>query len=330
MTAPRALPHLEEVSIHRGGRDATRRNVQVLCVEKGHFRYPWGDQAVALRPGEVMVFWSAFDRWPVATNRAGDYLRLSIPSEIFFAWPLPEVFRRWILAGWAFTASEPGRWGLDLGLFRGWRADLTGADPAARQWALFEMQARVGRLASSVASRANGLSESNRAPVPHHPSDREGGILTASAVIPLGPQTRGVNDSDSRFTAHGSSGMAAPSTDAARDAHGPPTYDQVTAGARMVQYVVEHYAEPVRWPDVARAAGLSPDRAQRCFARCYGMTMHRYLQQFRLSRASLLLARGDAKVIDIAMEVGFPTLSNFYRSFEAAFGRPPSAFRKQG
>lgn len=103
---------------------------------------------------------------------------------------------------------------------------------------------------------------------------------------------------------------------------------QACSVARLAQFVTEHYAERWRWQDAAQNAGLSPQLARRCFERLYGMTLHQYVLRLRLARAKQLLATADIKIVDVALESGFPTLSNFYRLFEAETQRTPSAFRK--
>ena len=123
--------------------------------------------------------------------------------------------------------------------------------------------------------------------------------------------------------------------DTARPARAPepvaavsPRLSKAGAAALLARYLAEHYPEPVRWEAAAQAAGLSPATARRCFIQCYGMTLHQYLLHLRMARARQLLANADGKIIDIAMEAGFPTLSNFYRTFEAVVGQTPSAYRK--
>ena len=107
-----------------------------------------------------------------------------------------------------------------------------------------------------------------------------------------------------------------------------PRPSEAGAAAFLARYLAERYTEPVRWEVAARVAGLSSATARRCFLQCYGMTLHQYLLHLRMARARQLLAHSDAKIIDIALEAGFPTLSNFYRTFEAVVGQTPSAYRK--
>jgi AraC-like DNA-binding protein len=103
----------------------------------------------------------------------------------------------------------------------------------------------------------------------------------------------------------------------------------MAAAAQIAQYLNQHYQEPVYWGDVAKVVGLSRPYARRFFQRAYGVTLYDYLLQLRLARAKQLLTTTKAKVIDIALETGFATQSNFYRAFEEVVGQTPSAYRRR-
>ncbi|HOW63949.1 MAG TPA: helix-turn-helix domain-containing protein [Candidatus Paceibacterota bacterium] len=110
----------------------------------------------------------------------------------------------------------------------------------------------------------------------------------------------------------------------------PPDHapGQIPAAARIACFLQQHYGEPIYWKDVAQIAGLSIPSARKCFLQSYGLTLHEYLIQLRVARAKQMIATAEAKIIDVALETGFHTLSNFYRTFEAVVGRTPSGYRK--
>jgi AraC-like DNA-binding protein len=64
---------------------------------------------------------------------------------------------------------------------------------------------------------------------------------------------------------------------------------------------------------------------QRLFGAQTGMTFGRWRQQARLLRALELLA-GGAKVIDIALALGYDSPSAFTTMFRKQFGQKPSRF----
>lgn len=60
------------------------------------------------------------------------------------------------------------------------------------------------------------------------------------------------------------------------------------------------------------------------------MTPHEYLTNYKLHYARNLLRSTDMKIIDIAMNSGYSTISQFQVNFKAKYGVSPSEFRKNG
>jgi AraC-like DNA-binding protein len=263
-----AHPNCAEVAVAVGWQQ--HEELEVSFLGTGTLAYRFDEREVVIPPGRVTVFWAGFPHELVRACATKQYLRLSIPIEIFLAWRLPDPFKRSVMAGQVITETDARRHALDLALFRNWCHELRGNGGAPRPWVLLELEARLGRLAD-----------------------------TASPALAQPPVA---------------SGFSCPS--------------KAVAAALLARHLAEHYTEPVRWEVAAQAAGLSPATARRCFIQCYGMTLHQYLLHLRMARARQLLANADGKIIDIAMEAGFPTLSNFYRTFEAVVGQTPSAYRK--
>lgn len=73
----------------------------------------------------------------------------------------------------------------------------------------------------------------------------------------------------------------------------------------------------------------SRDYVARVFQEHHGTTTTRWLRNQRLEEAAQILKFGDAPIIDVALECGFPSLSVFYRYFRDHFGCSPAAFRKR-
>ena len=66
----------------------------------------------------------------------------------------------------------------------------------------------------------------------------------------------------------------------------------------------------------------------RQFTRRMGMSIHAYVTQCRLQRASKLIAEGY-KIEAIALEVGYRSKKNFYRQFKHRFGQTPATYRNR-
>lgn len=97
----------------------------------------------------------------------------------------------------------------------------------------------------------------------------------------------------------------------------------------MARYIAAHYTEPIHDADIARAAHLNAQYAIRLFSKTFGVSMHKYLTNYRVSRACRLLATTNAKVIDVAMEAGFGSMSRFYETFTRVCGQSPQEYRNR-
>lgn len=76
--------------------------------------------------------------------------------------------------------------------------------------------------------------------------------------------------------------------------------------------------------EVSREACISQYHLHRAFRRVFRQTPHAYITALRMDRARSLLQTGRT-VTDVAMEVGFSSLSAFTRLFRSRYGVPPSA-----
>jgi len=56
---------------------------------------------------------------------------------------------------------------------------------------------------------------------------------------------------------------------------------------------------------------------------------HVYLNRLRLTHAQRLLATTNMKIVDIALDAGFASLSRFYSTFSSACHCTPTTYRKR-
>ena len=80
---------------------------------------------------------------------------------------------------------------------------------------------------------------------------------------------------------------------------------------------------------LARAFGASPFQFHRKFSTAVGETPRRLIERLRLERAAYLLAVTQARVIDIALDVGFESHETFSRAFRRLFACSPTAWRRE-
>ena len=96
----------------------------------------------------------------------------------------------------------------------------------------------------------------------------------------------------------------------------------------IARFLAEHYREPVTVQDVARHTRLHPTYVMSVFRRQSGQTIVECLTQHRIAHAQRLLVTTDNKVLDIALESGFGSLSRFYTAFTASCQATPLQYRK--
>jgi AraC-like DNA-binding protein len=95
----------------------------------------------------------------------------------------------------------------------------------------------------------------------------------------------------------------------------------------MATFVARHYRDPIGLEDVAREVRLHPDYASALFRKAFGVTPTRFILQHRVSHAQRMLVTSDAKVLEVAMEAGFGSLSRFNAAFRALCGCSPRQYR---
>lgn len=99
---------------------------------------------------------------------------------------------------------------------------------------------------------------------------------------------------------------------------------------RAMRYIARHLSEPgLGEKDLARHLGLSPSSVRQIFARKQ-TTVARSIRKARLEMAvTLLLGRGQhhRKVVSVAFDCGFRSMSAFYEAFRDQYDMHPSDLR---
>jgi AraC-like DNA-binding protein len=92
-------------------------------------------------------------------------------------------------------------------------------------------------------------------------------------------------------------------------------------------FVAQHYTEPLRVGDICAAVGLDSDNAMTLSKKVFGMTLIKYLTHHRVAHAKRLLATTDDKIVDVAFESGFSSVSAFNEAFRRSSGCSPREYR---
>jgi AraC-like DNA-binding protein len=116
----------------------------------------------------------------------------------------------------------------------------------------------------------------------------------------------------------------------------PPPEQELfcTRQQRLAQERVEHVicllkedlAEPPSLEELGRKVGCSHFYLSRSFSAQTGKTITHYLRQLRMDKAAELLRNGEHNVTEVALEVGYNSLSHFSATFHATFGCCPGLY----
>jgi len=98
---------------------------------------------------------------------------------------------------------------------------------------------------------------------------------------------------------------------------------------QMVCYIAQNYMEPITAENIGKVADMHPNSAMRLFKKTFGTTLVDYLTHHRIFHAKRLLATTDQKIVDIAFNSGFNSISRFNEAFRRACGCTPRAFRTE-
>jgi AraC family transcriptional regulator len=93
------------------------------------------------------------------------------------------------------------------------------------------------------------------------------------------------------------------------------------------EYLHQSVDRRISLEEVSREACVSRYHLHRAFRRVFRLTPHAYVTALRLNRARSLLQSGRP-VTDVALDVGFTSISAFTRLFRSRYGFPPSAVPK--
>jgi len=97
--------------------------------------------------------------------------------------------------------------------------------------------------------------------------------------------------------------------------------------ARALALTEEHSSGTPNFEEIARNTGQSPRSLARRFAEEMGMTWREVLRRIRIIRAVEALASSDASITEIALMVGYNSLSAFNAAFRELTGKSPSEYR---
>ncbi|PIE64080.1 MAG: hypothetical protein CSA26_09965 [Desulfobacterales bacterium] len=94
---------------------------------------------------------------------------------------------------------------------------------------------------------------------------------------------------------------------------------------RARDFLLSNLETPPCLQELARSAGMSHPKLNRCFKQMYGMTVFQCLRYERLYKAKTMLEDEGLSVTETAYLVGYDSLSHFSQAYKKQFGISPSS-----
>ena len=98
---------------------------------------------------------------------------------------------------------------------------------------------------------------------------------------------------------------------------------------RVLDYISDHYSEPLKVADIAKWAHISETHFRRVFLAHMNMSPLEYINLVRIQAACEYLKKTDEPVAMIAAKCGFGVSSTFNRNFLQIMGVTPAQWRKR-
>jgi AraC-like DNA-binding protein len=96
----------------------------------------------------------------------------------------------------------------------------------------------------------------------------------------------------------------------------------------MACFVARNYTSRIQVKDIAGCVGLHPDYAATLFRKTFGTTLNVLITKHRVAHAQRQLLTTGERIVNIAHDSGFDSLSRFNRAFKQIAGVTPRQYRK--
>ena len=97
----------------------------------------------------------------------------------------------------------------------------------------------------------------------------------------------------------------------------------------VMRYLYNNISEPISLSSIVKATFISPNIIRSLIDKAFGVGYKDILSLFRIRYAESLLSGTDLYLLDIAVLVGFNSVSTFSRRFREINGESPSEYRKK-
>lgn len=96
----------------------------------------------------------------------------------------------------------------------------------------------------------------------------------------------------------------------------------------VFSFIDSNYNSKISLNELASLVNMSVSNFSSVFKKTYGATPIEYIIRIRVAKASELLISTDMKIINIALDCGFNSISHFIDCFKKYTGRTPNDFRR--
>lgn len=95
------------------------------------------------------------------------------------------------------------------------------------------------------------------------------------------------------------------------------------------EMIINNYDVSITLKMISREVGMNDFILKKGFKVLFGITIHDYIVDVRMRKAQQLLVETDRTITDIALSVGYSSISNFSSAFRKKFGYAPSSVKTQ-
>lgn len=99
--------------------------------------------------------------------------------------------------------------------------------------------------------------------------------------------------------------------------------------SKTIDYIEKHLNEKFNLDEIAKAVGYSKYHLNRIFSEITEKTIHKYIQERRLSASAVKLISSNHPIIEIAQEAGYSSQQSYNLAFRKFYQCSPKAYRKQ-
>jgi AraC family transcriptional regulator, melibiose operon regulatory protein len=129
--------------------------IELNLLNHGNLVYLMGGQKVAVPAGRLSLFWACVPHQVIEFEGLAEYFVLTIPLAWFLQWRLPDPFTQPILHGGLVVEPDAHHLASDKAKFESWSEDIRTNSEERHHISLLEVEARLRRLALSIAASAS-------------------------------------------------------------------------------------------------------------------------------------------------------------------------------